>query len=248
MLTDLSIKNLAVIEQLQVRFGPGFNVLTGETGAGKSIIIDAMGLLLGQRMRNDLVRTGEETANVEAVFSLTDQPEVRRLLQEMDFDDDDELVIRRSLSRQGKNRVYVNGALATLTQLQQLVTPMLAIFGQHDQQQLQRAENHLRLLDGFGQCQDLLLEYQQCYRQWRQQRHQLEALQQAERDRTARIDLLSFQLEEIRSAALQPGEDESLATERLRLQYAERLYAGCQQGYERLYADEGAVCEQLGAL
>ena len=248
MLTDLSIKNLAVIEQLQVNFGSGFNVLSGETGAGKSIIIDAMGLLLGQRMRNDLVRTGEETASVEAVFSLKDQPGVRRLLQEMDFDDDDELVIRRSLSRQGKNRVYVNGAMATLAQLQQLTSPMLAIFGQHDQQQLQRVENHLRLLDGFGECQDLLCDYQQHYRQWRSLQQKLESLQQSERDRESRIDLLSFQHQEISAAALQSGEDEELNAERLRLQHAERLYAGCQQGYERLYADEGAVCEQLGAL
>ncbi len=248
MLTDLSIKNLAVIEQLQVNFGPGFNVLSGETGAGKSIIIDAMGLLLGQRMRNDLVRTGEESASVEAVFSLREQPGVRRLLQEMDFDDDDELVIRRSLSRQGKNRVYVNGAMATLAQLQQLTAPMLAIFGQHDQQQLQRVENHLRLLDGFGQCQDLLSDYQQHYRQWRTLQQQLESLQQSERDRADRIDLLSFQHQEITAAALQPGEDEELSAERLRLQHAERLYAGCRQGYERLYADQGAVCEQLGAV
>jgi len=248
MLTDLSIKNLAVIEQLQVNFGPGFNVLSGETGAGKSIIIDAMGLLLGQRMRNDLVRTGEETASVEAVFALNEQPGVRRLLQEMDFDDDDELVIRRSLSRQGKNRVYVNGAMATLAQLQQLTAPMLAIFGQHDQQQLQRVENHLRLLDGFGQCQELLSDYQHHYRQWRSLQQQLDSLQQSEREREDRIDLLSFQHQEITAAALQPGEDEELAAERLRLQYAERLFAGCQQGYERLYADEGAVCEQLGAL
>nr|WP_320050349.1 DNA repair protein RecN [uncultured Desulfuromonas sp.] len=248
MLTDLSIKNLAVIEQLQVNFGSGFNVLSGETGAGKSIIIDAMGLLLGQRMRNDLVRTGEETASVEAVFSLKDQPGVRHLLQEMDFDDDDELVIRRSLSRQGKNRVYVNGAMATLAQLQQLTAPMLAIFGQHDQQQLQRVENHLRLLDGFGECQDLLCDYQQHYRQWRSLQQKLESLQQSERDRESRIDLLSFQHQEITAAALQSGEDEELNAERLRLQHAERLFAGCQQGYERLYADEGAVCEQLGAL
>lgn len=248
MLTDLSIKNLAVIEQLQVNFGPGFNVLSGETGAGKSIIIDAMGLLLGQRVRSDLVRTGEETANVEAVFSLQQQPGVRQLLQEMDFDDDDELVIRRSLSRQGKNRVYVNGAMATLAQLQQLTAPMLAIFGQHDQQQLQRVENHLRLLDGFGQCQELLGDYQHHYRQWRTLQKQLETLQQSERDRADRIDLLSFQHQEITAAALQSGEDEELAAERLRLQHAERLYAGCQQGYERLYADQGAVCEQLGSV
>ncbi|MCD6527297.1 MAG: DNA repair protein RecN [Desulfuromonas sp.] len=255
MLTDLSIKNLAVIEQLQVSFGRGFNVLSGETGAGKSIIIDAMGLLLGQRVRTELVRSGEETASVEAVFSLTEQPQIRQLLCDMDFvddandgDDGGELLIKRSLSRQGKNRVYINGSMATLAQLQQLMTPMLAIFGQHDQQQLQRVENHLQLLDGFGQCSELLADYQKQYRLLNDLQQQLQQLQQAERERSDRIDLLSFQSQEIAAARLQPGEDEELAAERLRLQHAERLHAGCQQGYDRLYADNGAICEQLGGL
>lgn len=255
MLTDLIIKNLAVIEQLQVSFGRGFNVLSGETGAGKSIIIDAMGLLLGQRVRNELVRSGEETASVEAVFSLAGQPQIRQLLRDMDFvdadqagDGDEELLIKRSLSRQGKNRVYVNGSLATLAQLQRLTTPMLAIFGQHDQQQLQRVENHLQLLDGFGQCSEQLADYQQQYRLLLDLQQQLQQLQTAERERSDRIDLLSFQSQEISAAGLQPGEDEELSAERLRLQHAERLHSSCQQGYNELYADNGAICEQLGAL
>ena len=248
MLTDLNIKNLAVIEQLHVCFDSGFTVLSGETGAGKSIIIDAMGLLLGQRMRNDLVRSGEETASVEAVFSLAQQPQIRQLLRDMDFADDAELLIKRSLSRQGKNRVYINGTLATLAQLQRLTSPLLAIFGQHDQQQLQRVENHLQLLDGFGQCSDLLSDYQQQYRQLSQLQRQLGTLQQAEQQRRDRLDLLSYQSREIAAVQLQPGEDVELAAERLKLQHAERLYSKCQHGYESLYADNGAICEQLGAL
>ena len=248
MLTDLNIKNLAVIEKLHVSFGRGFTVLSGETGAGKSIIIDAMGLLLGQRMRNDLVRSGEDSASVEAVFSLADQPLISQMLVDMDFGAEDELLIKRTLSRQGKNRVYINGSLATLSQLQQLVAPMLAIFGQHDQQQLQRVENHLQLLDGFGECSDLLAEYQQHYRQLLQLEQQLQEMQQADRDRSDRLDLLNFQINEISVAQLQLGEDVELSAERLKLQHAERLYSKCQNGYEQLYADSGAVCEQLGAV
>jgi len=248
MLTDLNIKNLAVIEKLHVSFGRGFTVLSGETGAGKSIIIDAMGLLLGQRMRSDLVRSGEDSASVEAVFSLSDQPVIRQLLTDLDFDVEDELLIKRTLSRQGKNRVYINGSMATLNQLQQLVSPMLAIFGQHDQQQLQRVENHLQLLDGFGECSDLLSDYQQHYRQLVQLEQQLEKLQQADRERSDRLDLLNFQISEIATAQLQAGEDIELAAERLKLQHAERLYSKCQNSYEQLYANSGAVCEQLGAV
>ncbi|MEA3465907.1 MAG: DNA repair protein RecN [Thermodesulfobacteriota bacterium] len=248
MLIDLNIKNLAVIEQLHVCFDRGFTVLSGETGAGKSIIIDAMGLLLGQRMRSDLVRSGEETASVEAVFSLEQQAQIRQLLRDMDFADEEELLIKRSLSRQGKNRVYINGTLATLAQLQRLMAPLLAIFGQHDQQQLQRVENHQQLLDGFGQCCDLLSNYQQQYRHLHQLQQQLQTLQQAEQHRRDRLDMLSYQSQEIAAAQLQPGEDVELAAERLRLQHAERLYSKCQRGYEALYADNGAICEQLGAL
>lgn len=248
MLTDLNIKNLAVIEKLHVSFGRGFTVLSGETGAGKSIIIDAMGLLLGQRMRSDLVRSGEDSASVEAVFSLKDQPLISQMLVEMDFDAEDELLIKRTLSRQGKNRVYINGSLATLSQLQQLISPMLAIFGQHDQQQLQRVENHLQLLDGFGACSDRLAEYQQHYRQLQQLEQQLQKMQQADQDRSDRLDVINFQINEISVAQLQLGEDVELAAERLKLQHAERLYSKCQNGYEQLYANSGAVCEKLGAV
>jgi len=248
MLSDLNINNLAVIETLQVSFESGFTVLSGETGAGKSIIIDAMGLLLGQRMRNDLVRSGEQSASVEAVFSLDDQPQIRQQLEQMGFASEDELLVKRTLSRQGKNRVFINGSLATLAQLQQLMAPMLAIFGQHDQQQLQRVENHLKLLDGFAGCGDLLAEYQQHYTSLQQLQRQLAKLQQAESERQQRLDLLSYQSQEIADAQLIIDEDVELAAERLKLQHAQRLYAGCQQGYERLYAENGAICEQLGAV
>ncbi len=248
MLSDLNINNLAVIDNLQVSFNRGFTVLSGETGAGKSIIIDAMGLLLGQRMRSDLVRSGEETASVEAVFNLEDQPQIRQQLEQMGFSGDDELLVKRILSRQGKNRVFINGSLATLAQLQQLMTPMLVIFGQHDQQQLQRVENHLQLLDGFAQCSELLVDYQQHYNQLQQLHKQLTHIHQAESDRQNRLDLLNYQSQEIAAAQLVVGEDVDLAVERIKLQHAQRLYAGCQQGYEALYAANGAICEQLGAV
>ncbi|MBN2645876.1 MAG: DNA repair protein RecN [Desulfuromonadaceae bacterium] len=253
MLTDLMIRNLAVVEQLHVSFAGGFSVLTGETGAGKSIIIDAVGLLLGQRMRTDLVRSGEQQATVEAVFDLSRQPQVRHWLAENDFAPDgdsegDSLMIKRVLSAQGKSRVYLNGSLATLGQLQQVTAFLLTIYGQHDQQQLQRVERHLELLDGFDGGEGGLAAYQQYYRCWQQLVARQAALRQTVLEKQQRQDLLAFQRDELQLAALRVGECDELTQERLRLQYAERLCSSCGQGEELLYAGEGAVCEQLGAL
>ena len=150
MLADLIIKNFVLIDRLQVSFGPGFNVLTGETGAGKSIIIDAVGLLLGDRARPDLIRNGEKEAVIEAIFDLKNHPRVRREMEECGLEREDELLVRRVIARGGKNRIFLNGSLATLSQLQRLTSRLLSIYGQHEHQSLQRNETHLALLDRFG--------------------------------------------------------------------------------------------------
>ena len=156
MLTDLHIRNFAIIEDLTTRFHTGFNVLTGETGAGKSIIIGAVNLLLGERARTDQVRTGCEEAVVEAAFDLSALPGVVRLLEAEGFPYEEELMLRRVVSRSGKSRAFVNGTMATLNQLQLVTEGLVHIYGQHEHQQLQQSESHLQILDHFHTCNQFL--------------------------------------------------------------------------------------------
>ncbi|WP_305041715.1 DNA repair protein RecN [Geoalkalibacter sp.] len=248
MLTDLNIRNFATIDRLHVSFGTGFNVLTGETGAGKSILLGALGLLLGERARTDVVRTGEEEAAIEAVFDLggPESAEVRKLLAEAGLDGDgDDIIIRRLLNRSGKNRIFINGALVTLAQLQPLAEKLVTIYGQHEHQSLLRAETHLQALDAFaGSGADLDL-YRQLFERLRQARERLRSLDRDEREQKARQDLLAYQCQEIAAAQLNIGEDEDLEAERRLLQHAERLMAATAGGFERLYGAEGAACEQI---
>jgi DNA repair protein RecN (Recombination protein N) len=245
MLTELIIRNFAIIDRLQVSFGPGFNVLTGETGAGKSIIIDAVGLLLGDRARPEVIRTGEEEATVEGLFDVADRPEVRIQLQELGFEVEDELLIKRVVSKAGKNRIYVNGSLAKLVQLQDLTEKLVNIYGQHEHQALQKTDSHLQLLDRFAGHRQLLGNYQAHYRQLAGLNGELRQLEEAERDRQQRIDFLRFQQREIAAAELIAGEDVELEQERKLLQHGEKLSQATEGGYQQLYGSEGAVCETL---
>ncbi len=248
MLIELAIRNFAIIDRLQVRFSRGFSVLTGETGAGKSIIIDAVGLLLGERARPELIRTGEEEATVEALFDLSARPEVRRELAEAGFDGEEELLAKRVISRGGKNRVYINGSLAKLAQLESVVAQLIAIYGQHEHQQLQRTEIHLALLDRFAGLEGEVGAYRHFYQEVSEAAERLRQLTEAERERQHRLDLLGFQSREIAGAGLREGEDEELQAERLLLQNSGRLSTAAEGGYDILYGAEGAICERLGAV
>ncbi len=248
MLTDLHIRNFAIIDRLEISFSSGFNVLTGETGAGKSIIIDAVALLLGDRARMDLIRTGVEEAVVEAVFDLRNQPEVGRALAEAGFGGEEELLIRRVVNRNGRNKVFLNGSLAKLTQLQPLIGQLMNIYGQHEHQSLQRAETHLAFLDRYAGLENGLAEYRRLYEEVEELSTSLHRLLQAESNRQQRLDLLTFQLREIDGAALRAGEEDELLAERRLLQNAERLSRTALSGYEKLYGAEGAVGEQLAAV
>ncbi|KIH76826.1 DNA replication and repair protein RecN [Geoalkalibacter ferrihydriticus] len=248
MLTDLNIRNFAIIDQLHVSFGPGFNVLTGETGAGKSILLGAVGLLLGERARSDVVRSGEDEASVEAVFDLsgTDHEAVKVLLADAGIScEGDEILVRRLLSRSGKNRIFVNGALVTLAQLQPIAEMLVTIYGQHEHQSLLRAETHLTALDTFADNGAVLTEYLGSYRQLQQRREELRSLQIDARERQSRLDLLNYQAQEIAAANLAAGEDDALEAERRLLQHAERLTAATTGGFDRLYGQEGAACELI---
>jgi len=248
MLLNLTITNFAIIDRLEVQFDEGFNVLTGETGAGKSIILDAFGLLLGDRARPDLVRAGASEATVEALFDLSGQAEIRHSFAESGFCVDEELVLRRVVQSSGRSRAYINGGLATLSQLQPLTEQLVTVCGQHEHQSLLQRNVHLAILDRYGSLDEQVEAYRQSYCAMQDVAQQLERLDDAERDRQQRLDFLRHQSDEISTAQLSSGEEETLLAERLLLQNAERLTLITRGGYEALYDGKGAVCEVLGGL
>ena len=245
MLTDLIIKKFAIIDNLHVVFGSGFNVLTGETGAGKSIIIDAVTLLLGGRARGEVIRTGEDEATVEAIFALTAESPLHEMLRDSGLDNGDELLVRRIIARSGKNRIFINGSSVSLTQLRDLVSGLVNIYGQNEHQTLQRTETHLDMLDAFAGLHEHLAVYQNAFASYAQLNKQLASLNLAERERQQRLDMLNFQQQELTNAQLQVGEDEELERERALLQHAEKLTTTTVNGYDNLYAGQHAVCEKI---
>ncbi|MEE4255055.1 MAG: DNA repair protein RecN [Desulfuromusa sp.] len=248
MLTDLIIKNFAIIENMHATFKGGFNVLTGETGAGKSIIIDAVNLLLGGRARGEIIRTGEEEASVEAIFDLSDALQLMPKLVAAGLEENSELLVRRIVSRSGKNRVFINGSPVPLAQLREFVSDLVNIYGQHEHQNLQRSETHLLLLDSFAGLQKPLQEYRSAFVAYQQLQKELDGLNLAERERQQRLDMLAFQQQELSNAHLQVGEDEELEQERSLLQHAEKLADVTSSGYDDLYAGQDAVCGKIAVL
>ena len=248
MLLNLTITNFAIIDHLEVQFDTGFNVLTGETGAGKSIILDAVGLLLGDRARPDLVRAGADEATVQALFELSGQDDVRKSFAEAGFPVDEELVLRRIVQGGGRSRAYINGNLATLAQLQPLTEQLMTICGQHEHQHLLQRNVHLAILDRFGLLDGQMQTYRQSYQKMQDVARQLQQLEDAERDREQRLDFLQHQSAEIAAAELSAEEEQGLLAERLLLQNAERLNAVARGGYDALYDSDGSVCEVLGTL
>lgn len=245
MLTDLTIKNVAIIDFLHITFKAGLTVLTGETGAGKSIIIDAVGLIMGNRASSDLIRSGEEEAVVEALFDISALPEIRQQLAEAGFDADDELLIKRSLSRGGKNRIFINGGMATLALLTDIAPRLINIYGQHDSQTLLKPENHLLLLDRFSGTGELRQKFAALFSRLAFVRDTLAGLENAEREAERRLDLLSYQSKEIVKAALKHGEEEQLEEQRQLLASAEKLGSVSGEAFDRLYGGDGALLGQL---
>ncbi len=245
MLTDLFIKNFAIIDNLHVSFREGLNVLTGETGAGKSIIIDAVNLVLGGRASADLVRTGEEEATVEAIFDLSGSPAILEGLAESGIECDGELLVKRTVSRSGRNRVFVGGGLSTLAVLTDLAARLINIYGQHESQTLLRPDNHLLLLDGFSSLSRSREEFAAVYGDYRQTLGDLRRLEEGEREAERRIDILSFQSSEIATASLRIGEEEELARERELLAHAEKLLGNSRSAFESLYGGDEAILGNL---
>jgi DNA repair protein RecN (Recombination protein N) len=245
MLRELQITNLAIIEKLHVEFHGGLNILTGETGAGKSIIIDAVNLILGGRASSDLIRSGADEASVEALFDLTKRPKLLENLAAAGIECDGELLVRRVVSRGGKNRVFIAGGLATTSMLSEISRTLINIYGQHESQTLLKTEHHLRLLDGFSGTLALRDAFSARFEAYQAGKAELEALEQGEREAARRLDLLSFQSEEIAKAKLYAGEEEELAEERLRLAHGEKLLLCSQQAFDSLYGGDAAL---LGGL
>ena len=232
MLSFLRIRNLAVLEAVDVEFGPGFTVLTGETGAGKSILVEAVGLLLGGRASADLVRTGEPLASIEAIFD----------------DDGHELLIRREITAQGRSRSFVNGTLATAAALRDFATRLVELHGQHEHQQLLDPAGHLPLLDAFAGHAASLAEVSNAWASVADLRAQLERVGMEAGEREARLELIRFQLSEIQRVDPKSGEDEELATLKGVLASAERVQRLCDESYGALYESDAAALTAIASV
>ena len=233
MIRYLAIRNLAVIESVAVDFEQSFNILTGETGAGKSILVEAVGLLLGGRATQDLIRTGEDLATVEAIF---------------EDEDGSELIVRREITSQGRSRAFINGALATAAALKDLSNRLVELHGQHEHQQLLDPTQHLALLDAWAGHEPLRQRVRDAFAVVKGLREQLDRLRMDDRERAARLDLVEFQLNELQKANLQAGEDEALTNERQLLRSADTIQRLCGESYAELYDSEDAALVALGRV
>ena len=247
MLRELTIRNLAVLEEAKVAFAAGLNVLTGETGAGKSIVIDALLLVRGARVQADLIRTGAETASVEAVFEVPPSGPVAAVLDEAGHAPaDGQLVIKRELSRSGRHRVFVNDSAATVGLLERLGDVLVEIHGQHEHQRLMEPARQLDLLDRFADCEEARLRLGERWRQWDTARSDLARIRDEAREGARKEELYRWELSEIDAVQLRDGEEDELRGERRRLQNAERIYAGLQEVMDLLQEDAQAAGARLG--
>lgn len=249
MLTKLTVKDYALIESLEVDFTPGLDILTGETGAGKSILIGALGLALGERADLDSVRTGAKAAVVEAEFTVKDFLTVAGLLKELETEPSaDPLILRREVNAAGKSRAFVNDSPVNLAGLKRLGDALLDMHGQHQHQSLLYEERHLDYLDAFGHLERLRGQVSQLFSEYHKTRKQLDDLIHKEQLTREKIDLYQFQLKEINDAGLQEGQEEELEKEKFILENTEKLFASASQAYELLYDGEGSIIERLGTL
>lgn len=248
MLVELSIKNVAIIEELTISFERGLTVLTGETGAGKSIIIDAIGLLVGGRGSAEFVRYGENRAEIEGLFTLEDDhPAIEKALSLGIEVEDNMLILRRDISAAGKSICRINGKLVTLAILRELGQTLIDIHGQHEHQILLQPEQHLSMLDSFakGKLAQTLHEYKQLFKRYQGLAQQLKTFTENEQEIAQRLDLIQYQLKEIELANLVPNEDEELVQERHKLANSEKLYHALHEGYHSLYG-EGKGLDWIG--
>lgn len=241
MLSELSIRNFGIIESVNLSFEQGMTVITGETGAGKSMIIDAIGLLIGGRGSADFVRYGTNKAEIEGMFSIVDDQNIIEKLHDLDIEPSEGTVIlRREISQSGKSVCRINGKMMTLTALRGVGRCLIDIHGQHEHQELLQSDRHLSLLDSFGgsELQYALRSYKELYASFKQMEKQLKDLTDNEKEKAQRLDFIQFQLDEINRAELQQGEDEQLQAEKTQLANYEKVFHALQEGYSALYGEQ----------
>ncbi len=249
MLRLLRIRNLALIRELEIEFDRGLTLLTGETGSGKSILVDALGLLLGSRSSQEMIRSDCDTAMLEGVFDIQSCRSVSRILAESGFEsDDNSLLIRREISVSGRNRVFLNNHLSTVSLLKEIGDKLADIHGQQDQRSLLDLSTHLEWLDDFGGNTTLLIKVQNAYRKLRETFRQLTSMETTEQERLRRIDILQFQIQEIRHVNPVPGEKEALETERTILSNHEKILGLATKAYSTLYESESSVLSEIGRV
>ena len=249
MLSFLNIASIALIDELRVEFEPGLNLLTGETGSGKSIIVDALGLLIGGRFASDLLKAGASRGSVEGLFNVARNPELESLLESAGIEVAErgahEIIVRRELAASGRNKIFINNQLATQTLLRDLRPFLVDIHGQGDQQTLFNPETHLELLDGFAGLTALRQEVSAAYRRWAALRQELEAVREDEAAKLQLQDTLGFQITELARAELCPGDDERLDEERRRLMNIEKLTALGSESFGLIYEDSDSAITRL---
>lgn len=246
MLTEMRIRNFTVMEELTVRLEPGLNVITGETGAGKTILVDALGMLLGGRARTEVIRSGEQRAVVEGVMDTSGLASVVEWLDEVGLEGDDgQLLIRRELRQEGRSRAWVNGSPVTVATLRTLGEQLVDIHGQHEHQRLLSSAFQREVLDAFGGCEALLAQTADAYKKAEALRQRLGVLRERQQELTAQSDFIRYQLEEIERAELREGEEEELGREVARLAHADELARESRALYDQLYGGDGAVTDRL---
>lgn len=249
MLEFLKVKNIALIDDIEIEFGEGLNLLTGETGSGKSIIVDSLGTLTGERVSSDLIKTGQPSAQIEGLFSVPATGKLREICDsfgiQLDAGERAELIVRRELSLSGRNRIFINGQLATQVALKQIGPCLVAIHGQGEQAALFDTASHLEILDGFAGLVKERAQTAEAYRRWNETRSELASLRTSEAEKLQLLDVLQFQIDEIRKAAFRPGEDAELGEEKRRLSNVEKLSALSGEAYSLLYEDESSTVTTL---
>jgi DNA repair protein RecN (Recombination protein N) len=242
MLQTIKIKNFALIENAEIPFAPGLNILSGETGAGKSIVLEAISLLLGGRANSEVIRSGADEAIVEGFFDTEELPWLKARMKEVGIDSESsELLIKRTIHRNGKNRIFINGELATLNMLQEVCEDLVDLCGQNEHQSLFKAGVQIDLLDRFSSLATASAKVRSEFLKTIALREEWESLKRKEEERVQRLEFIKFQVEELNEAALQPGEDETLATEKKLLQSHEQRLALAAQVDKALDGDDGAL-------
>jgi DNA repair protein RecN (Recombination protein N) len=246
MLKSLYIKDYALIENISVEFGNGLNIITGETGAGKSILIDAMSLLLGERASSEVIRKGAEKSIVEGIFNVTNNKKVKQLLEENEIEFSEELIVRRELSLKGYNRCFINDSPVNLNFIKEVGNFLVDLHGQHEHQSLLKTETHIEFVDEYGSLDKLLAEFQTEYKLLNQLQNNIDELRAKENLLKEKKDLYSFQLSEIDAVSPQENEDEQIVEELKILENSEKIIELTNFIYENLYEAEDSVYDKLG--